>query len=97
MKRTERHHLKENELQRLAVLCPGDVITQRDVMESGELFEKITRLEDKEAFTPLEDLERMQIEKALMEAAGNRGRAAELLGISRATIFRKLRKFGISH
>ncbi len=87
----------ENEVQRLAVLSPGEVITQRDVMESGELFEKITSLEEKDSFTPLEELERRQIEKALMEAGGHRGRAAELLGISRATIFRKLRKFGISH
>ncbi|HZI93076.1 MAG TPA: sigma 54-interacting transcriptional regulator, partial [Patescibacteria group bacterium] len=87
----------ENEVARLAVLCPGDVITQRDLMESGELFDKITSLEEKDSFTPLEEMERRQIVKALMEAAGNRGRAAELLGISRATIFRKLRKFNISH
>ncbi|HKY34249.1 MAG TPA: sigma 54-interacting transcriptional regulator [Candidatus Polarisedimenticolia bacterium] len=87
----------ENEIQRLAVLCAGEVITQNEVMQSGELFEKITRLEEKDAFTPLEELERRQIEKALLEAAGNRARAAELLGISRATIFRKLRKFNISH
>jgi len=79
------------------VLSSGEIITQRDIMESGELLEKITRLEDREAFASLEVLERRQIEKALMEAAGNRGRAAELLGISRATIFRKLRKLGISH
>jgi Nif-specific regulatory protein len=87
----------ENEVLRLAVLCPGEVITQRDIMESGELFDKITSLDDKDAFTPLEEVERRQIEKALIESAGNRGRAAELLGISRATIFRKLRKFGIAH
>ncbi len=87
----------ENEVQRLAVLCSGESITQQDIMESGELFEKITSLEEKDTFTPLEELERRQIEKALMEAAGHRGRAAELLGISRATIFRKLRKFRISH
>ncbi len=87
----------ENEIQRLAVLCAGEVITQHDVMESGELFEKITSLEEKDTFTPLEELERRQIVKALKEVAGNRGRAAELLGISRATIFRKIRKYGISH
>jgi transcriptional regulator with PAS, ATPase and Fis domain len=87
----------ENEVLRLAVLCPGEVLTQRDIMESGELFDKITTLDEKDAFSPLEEVERRQIEKALIEAAGNRGRAAELLGISRATIFRKLRKFGIAH
>ncbi|MGH9866623.1 MAG: sigma-54 interaction domain-containing protein, partial [Candidatus Polarisedimenticolia bacterium] len=83
----------ENEILRLAVLCPGEVITQRDLMDNAELYDKITRLDDQQAFTRLEELERLQIEKALMEAGGNRARAADLLGISRATIFRKLRKY----
>jgi transcriptional regulator of acetoin/glycerol metabolism len=82
---------------RLAVLCQGEVITQRDLMENAELYDKITSLDEQAGFTPLEEMERRQIEKALMEAAGNRGRAAEMLGISRATIFRKLRKFNIAH
>ena len=83
----------ENEILRLAVLCPGEVITQRDLMDNAELYDKITSLDDAQAFTRLEELERLQIEKALMEAGGNRARAADLLGISRATIFRKLRKY----
>jgi Nif-specific regulatory protein len=87
----------ENEIMRLAVLCQGEVITQRDLMENAELYDKITSLDEQAGFTPLEEMERRQIEKALMEAAGNRGRAAEMLGISRATIFRKLRKFNIAH
>jgi Nif-specific regulatory protein len=87
----------ENEIQRLAVLTRGEVITQRDLMENAELYDRITSLEDQPTVTPLEELERRQIEKALMEAGGNRGRAAELLGISRATIFRKLRKFNLAH
>jgi two-component system response regulator HydG len=44
----------------------------------------------------LEELERKQILLALQKAGGNKTRAAELLGINRATLFRKLRRFGLS-
>ena len=87
----------ENEIQRLAVLSQGEIITQRDIIGSGDLYDKITSLDQKDTFAPLEQMERQQIEKALVEAAGNRAKAAELLGISRATIFRKLRHYNISH
>ena len=41
----------------------------------------------------LDQLERMAIERALRLADGNRTRAAALLGISRDTLYRKLREF----
>jgi len=87
----------ENEILKLTVLASGDVITQQDVTGNRELFEKLTRLGGKsEAFTTLSEMERRQIEMALVEAGGNRAKAAQLLGISRATIYRKLREHGIS-
>jgi transcriptional regulator with GAF, ATPase, and Fis domain len=43
----------------------------------------------------LEELERKQIRLALEQAGGNKTRAAELLGINRATLFRKLKRFRI--
>ena len=45
---------------------------------------------------PLHETEKIQIEKALAVTEGNRARAAELLGISRATIYRKIREHRIS-
>ncbi|NOY74674.1 MAG: sigma-54-dependent Fis family transcriptional regulator [Kiritimatiellaeota bacterium] len=44
----------------------------------------------------LEDNERMLIAAALDEAGGNRTKAAELLGISRRTLHRKLNEYGLS-
>jgi transcriptional regulator of acetoin/glycerol metabolism len=46
--------------------------------------------------TPWESLERDAIARALLEAGGNRAQAAALLGISRATIYRKIRAYGIA-
>ena len=44
----------------------------------------------------LEQNEREQIAEALRASAGNRAHAAEMLGISRATIFRKIKTYGLS-
>jgi len=40
-------------------------------------------------------LDREQLEQALEKAAGNKTMAAQILGISRRTIYRKLEEFGI--
>ncbi|WP_214108649.1 sigma-54-dependent Fis family transcriptional regulator [Acrocarpospora catenulata] len=46
--------------------------------------------------TPLEAIERDAITRALIEASGDKVRAAALLGISRATIYRKIHTYGIT-
>jgi transcriptional regulator of acetoin/glycerol metabolism len=45
--------------------------------------------------SPLESIERDAIVAALLDSGGNKMKAAESLGMSRATIYRKIREFGI--
>ncbi|MGE3662821.1 MAG: sigma-54-dependent Fis family transcriptional regulator [Pseudonocardia sp.] len=45
--------------------------------------------------SPLEELERDAIARALHEHGGNKNRVAEALGISRSTLYRRLRRFGV--
>ena len=45
--------------------------------------------------SPLESLERDAIARALADARGNKAKAAKSLGMSRATIYRKIHEFGI--
>jgi len=44
----------------------------------------------------LRDAARDQLRKALSATGGDRLRAAKLLGVSRATIYRKIRDLGLS-
>ncbi len=44
----------------------------------------------------IKDLERMAIQEALKRVDGNRAKAAELLGISRSSVFVKIRDYGLS-
>jgi two-component system response regulator HydG len=44
--------------------------------------------------TPLHEVERVMIERTLAQTGGNRSRAAELLGISRRSLYNKLEKMG---
>lgn len=43
-----------------------------------------------------EDQQREEIEQALHETKGNKARAAELLGIDRTTLWRRMQKFGLN-
>jgi transcriptional regulator of acetoin/glycerol metabolism len=45
--------------------------------------------------SPMESIERDAIAAALLDARGNKARAAKSLGMSRATIYRKIHEFGI--
>lgn len=52
-------------------------------------------LDGRRPLSRIESLERDAIAQALDECGGNRVRAAELLGISRSTLYRRLRLFGL--
>jgi transcriptional regulator of acetoin/glycerol metabolism len=45
--------------------------------------------------SPLESLERDAIVQSLRDADGNKVKAAKSLGVSRATIYRKIHEYGI--
>ncbi len=74
----------QNCIERAAILTEGDTIHPRHLNLS--LAEASRRT--------LAEVERRKIEQALKEAAGNRGRAAEVLQVSYKTFTSKLREYG---
>jgi DNA-binding NtrC family response regulator len=100
----------QNCIERAAILCEGDTIlghhlnlslhpigsdATADVLQdpwstldwSGSLGDVSRRA--------MAEIERRKIEAALTEAAGNKGRAAELLQVSYKTLTAKLREYGL--
>lgn len=78
----------ENTIRRLAALCPPGPVSAQDVaqaLQTGPLEE-----EEPEGAQELGELERRQILRVLEQAGGNKTRAAEILGIQRRTLYKKL-------
>ncbi|MEE6168219.1 MULTISPECIES: sigma-54-dependent Fis family transcriptional regulator [unclassified Mycolicibacterium] len=66
---------------------------KRGIVEVDDLPDA---LRSRRAWSMMERTEMEAIRRALREADGNRSRAAELLGVSRATIHRKMKSYHIS-
>jgi DNA-binding NtrC family response regulator len=89
----------ENEIRRALILCEGELLPEH-------LSDKVCKIDNTaEGPTPVEagttlpdmvkNLEIREIRKALKEANDNKSRAAELLGLSRFALQRKLEKYFI--
>jgi transcriptional regulator of acetoin/glycerol metabolism len=59
------------------------------------ILKPATTKKHKEVNLNLEQLEINAVENALIKAEGNMNHAAELLGISRFTLYRKIEKYGL--
>ncbi|MDO5665111.1 MAG: sigma-54 dependent transcriptional regulator [Bacteroidia bacterium] len=77
----------QHAIERAVILASGLVLSPDDFM----LKPAVSRRSKAENLN-LENIERKAIEKALEQSAGNMNQAAELLGISRFTLYRKIEK-----
>ncbi len=81
----------EHAIEHAFVLCPGGVVTQEHLpaditggeAEAGQEEQPMTISSD-------------AVKEALRTAGGNKAKAARLLGISRQTIYRKIKELGIT-
>jgi two-component system, NtrC family, nitrogen regulation response regulator NtrX len=89
-----------NVIERLMIMVPGDSITREDLsfLEHGPVepvappppAERLTLHEARERF------ERDLILRTLAEQQGNMSRTADVLGVERSNLYRKMRAFGIA-
>lgn len=81
----------ENIMQRAIALCRHEVILPEDLPASmnGEGDDNLVEKGLRENYT-VDQLEKEYIRRVLMEVGGNKSRAAEILGLDRKTLYRKL-------
>jgi two-component system response regulator AtoC len=85
----------ENVLTRAVVLAPGDVLLAEHLPELPAVGPSAQQAPGPAAITTLAEAEKDLIRRVLVQTGGHRGKSCELLGISRPTLERKLRKYGL--
>ena len=90
----------ENLLMRAAVLSQGDLLLEEHLVQNGEPAAKAPRAARApvapERVPTLDEMEKAHIERVFTMTKGHKGRACQILGISRPTLERKLRKYRLA-
>lgn len=89
-----------NAVEKMVVLAGGDMLTLEDIpaeitADGNAGATAAAAAPDSASVVPLADVEKAQILAALKAAGGNKTAAADALGISRRTLHRKLREWGM--
>lgn len=90
----------QNTIERAVVLCPHEFVDASQIQLS-KLESKSSaptaspRRDDRYTELSIEDLEKEHILRILEQTQGNKSRAAQILGIERSTLDRKLKKYGL--
>ena len=90
----------ENTIERAVVLAQGDVITRQHLLLSPTSANRIVDLAERlrsgtSLKDTLADVEHRMIVEALRQAGGDRGSAADVLGIQRRMLLAKMKEYGI--
>ncbi len=85
----------ENVIERAVTLSSGSVLDESLFPLSLSNSAHPAMTENPTRFLKLEEMEKLQIEKALGMTNGNRVEAAKLLGIHRKTLYRMAKRYGI--
>jgi len=83
----------ENIMERAVTLCTGPVIELRHLAPDLQQRQFQVSRRQRHKFLTLQDYEREYIDWVLTQVNGNKTRAAEILGIDRASLWRKLKRY----
>ncbi|NHN27041.1 sigma-54-dependent Fis family transcriptional regulator [Flavobacterium jejuense] len=81
----------ENRIERAIILCENNTIKTTDLD-----LEIISSYNENQEELPLSDVEKMTIEKVLTKNEFNISKSAEELGLSRASLYRRIEKYNIT-
>lgn len=81
-----------NAIERAVVLCPSNFL---DITDFDQSVPKDAPVTSGPKFASLDDVERMTIVQTLEDCNGNKSEAARRLGITRKTLHKKLKNYGL--
>ena len=81
----------DHTVERAVLMAQGQTVTTADLGLAQKRAASLPRLED----LPLEDVERVLVQKAMARCQGNITLAAAALGLSRTALYRRLEKHGL--
>ena len=81
----------QHAIEKAVILCDGNVIMPEDI-DGGNPIKKEKPLEEVQT---LDEMERRMIEKTIKDCEGNLSVVAARLGISRQTLYNKIKRYGI--
>jgi DNA-binding NtrC family response regulator len=85
----------ENIIQRVLITCREDVIEPHHLEDDIGAETVATFISQEKSWPTLEDHEKKYILKVLDEVEGKRSKAAEILGIDRVSLWRKIKRYGL--
>ena len=86
----------ENAMEQAFVRCQGEVIKLEHLPPLiRDSLKRSTKVEFKESQNPFEEAEKQMLIQVLQKVSGSRIKAARLLGVSKATLWRKMKKYGM--
>ncbi|MBI4398602.1 MAG: sigma-54-dependent Fis family transcriptional regulator [Candidatus Omnitrophica bacterium] len=87
-----------NIIERMVVLAQNSSLTVENIPDDIRHFHRQLRVDESKKFETdnqgnLQSMEKELIHKKLADAGGNKSKAAEILGISRRTLYRKIKEY----
>lgn len=84
-----------NVIERAIILCAGDRIHASELPLSGLEDWSVAPSEDSEQLLSLDEVESLHIQSILSATGQNLSKAAEILGVTRTTLYNKVRKYNL--
>lgn len=85
-----------NVIERAIILCAGDRIHASDLPLGNQDVWSVTSKDEGEQMLSLDEVELLHIQRIFDATGHNLSRTAEILGVTRTTLYSKLRKYNLS-
>jgi DNA-binding NtrC family response regulator len=82
-----------NVIERAVILCSGNRIHASDLPLGGSETWESGKPDEAEQFLSLDEVEKLYIQRILTATGNNLSRGAEILGVTRTTLYNKMRKY----